>query len=137
MADTKQLPEIVLFGASMTQWSFREETQGLGWFLGKIYTSTRLSSDFDRIIQRATSPTTPRTLLFTIFLGANDACMIGTDAMVPWPTFSANIRAFIETILTQDGGLAETKIAVIFPTADQWRRSKGTRGRVGGRNRGE
>jgi hypothetical protein len=37
MADTKQLPEIVLFGASMTEWSFREKTQGLGWFLEKMY----------------------------------------------------------------------------------------------------
>ncbi|KAH4895751.1 hypothetical protein HBI81_157330 [Parastagonospora nodorum] len=127
--NSNRLPEIVLFGDSLTEWSFDDSTQGFGLHLEKMYagkarilnegqagyTSTRLSSDFDRIIQRATSPTTPRMLLFTIFLGANDACMIGTDAMVPWPTFSANIRAFIETILTQDGGLAETKIAVISP----------------------
>lgn len=37
MKDAKQLPEIILFGASMTEWSFSEETQGLGWFLEKMY----------------------------------------------------------------------------------------------------
>ena len=31
------LPEIVVFGASMAEWSFREETQGYGWFLEKTY----------------------------------------------------------------------------------------------------
>jgi hypothetical protein len=37
MADSKQLPEIVLFGASMTEWSFDEKTHGLGWFLTSKY----------------------------------------------------------------------------------------------------
>jgi hypothetical protein len=35
MAMSDMLPEIVLYGASMTEWSFREQTQGLGWFLEK------------------------------------------------------------------------------------------------------
>jgi hypothetical protein len=33
----KQTPEFVLFGASMTEWSFDEETHGFGWFLGTRY----------------------------------------------------------------------------------------------------
>jgi hypothetical protein len=37
MAEVKQLSEFVLFGASMTEWSFRGETQGPGWFLEKMY----------------------------------------------------------------------------------------------------
>jgi lysophospholipase L1-like esterase len=78
------------------------------------YTSTRLKSDFERIIHRATSPNAAPTLLFTIFIGANDACFIGQEEYVPWPTFSANIRYFIETILTQDA-LAQTKIVLITP----------------------
>ncbi|KAH8714059.1 SGNH hydrolase-type esterase domain-containing protein [Phaeosphaeriaceae sp. PMI808] len=128
MASNKQLPEFVLFGASMTEWSFDEKTQGFGWFLrktydGKVevlnegqagYTSTRLKSDFDRIIERATAPGAAPTLLFTIFIGANDACFIGKEEYVPWPKFSSNIRAFIETILTQDA-MSETKIVVITP----------------------
>jgi lysophospholipase L1-like esterase len=78
------------------------------------YTSTRLKSDFERIIARATATDAAPTLLFTIFIGANDACIMGDQEYVPWPTFSANIRYFIETILTQDA-LANTKIVVITP----------------------
>jgi hypothetical protein len=37
MEKSEQLSELVLFGASMTEWSFREKTQGLGWWLEKIY----------------------------------------------------------------------------------------------------
>lgn len=37
MMVTKQSPEFVLFGASMTEWSFRAKTQGLGWFWRKEY----------------------------------------------------------------------------------------------------
>jgi hypothetical protein len=32
-----QGPEFVLFGASMTEWSFDPPTQGFGWFLSKQY----------------------------------------------------------------------------------------------------
>jgi hypothetical protein len=39
---------------------------------------------------------------------------MGQEEYVPWPTFSANIRYFIETILTQDA-LANTKIVLITP----------------------
>jgi lysophospholipase L1-like esterase len=53
-------------------------------------------------------------LLFTIFLGANDAAIIGEHEYVPYPTFSANIRSFIETILTQDN-MSDTKIVIITP----------------------
>ncbi|KAL7778745.1 hypothetical protein CFE70_008246 [Pyrenophora teres f. teres 0-1] len=110
------LPEIVVFGASMAEWSFEENTQGYGWFLENIpsYTTSRLKADFDRIIDRATSPGTPQTLLFTIFIGANDACMIGDTPMVPWPLFSANIRNFLDTILTEKA-LENTKIVLITP----------------------
>ncbi|KAL6164893.1 hypothetical protein ACJQWK_08157 [Exserohilum turcicum] len=30
-------PEIVLFGASMTEWSFTRETHGFGWYLTDKY----------------------------------------------------------------------------------------------------
>ncbi|CAN9284922.1 unnamed protein product [Alternaria alternata] len=119
------LPEIVLFGASMTEWSFREETQGLGWFLeikvcgqddgGKAgYTSIHLKDDFTRIIHHATSPGAAPTLLFTIFIGANDAAMLGETEYVPWPMFSANIRGFLDTILSEDA-MENTKILLITP----------------------
>jgi hypothetical protein len=38
MATSTVLPEIILFGASMTEWSFSEKTQGLVWSLEKNYT---------------------------------------------------------------------------------------------------
>jgi len=37
MATLELLPKIVLFGASMTEWSFKEKTQGIGWFLKNQY----------------------------------------------------------------------------------------------------
>ncbi|KAI0590442.1 GDSL-like Lipase/Acylhydrolase family protein [Pyrenophora tritici-repentis] len=122
------LPEIVVFGASMAEWSFDRNTQGYGWLLENIYagkarvanegqagyTTSRLKDNFDRIIDRATSPGVPKTLLFTIFIGANDACMIGDTPMVPWPFFSANIRNFLDTILTERA-MEDTKIVLITP----------------------
>lgn len=78
------------------------------------YTSTIIKSDFDRIITRAAWPNSPPTLLFTIFLGANDAAMMGDSEYVPRAKFEANIRAFVETILTQDA-MADTKIVLITP----------------------
>lgn len=37
MAFSKPLPEFVLFGDSLTEWSFGEETQGFGLFFEKKY----------------------------------------------------------------------------------------------------
>jgi lysophospholipase L1-like esterase len=78
------------------------------------FTSTRLLHDFDRIVAQATASNAPRTLLFTIFLGANDACLIGERELVPLPAFEANIRKFVETILVQDA-MVDTKIVLITP----------------------
>jgi lysophospholipase L1-like esterase len=78
------------------------------------YTSSSLQQDFARIIRRATAPGAAPTLLFTIFLGANDACMIGDTESVPWLLFSANYHNFIDTILSHDA-LVDTKIVLITP----------------------
>lgn len=32
-----QLPEFVLFGDSLTEWSFDEDTEGFGWVLEQKY----------------------------------------------------------------------------------------------------
>lgn len=37
MTSSGNVPEFVLFGASMIEWSFEEETQGLGYLLRKKY----------------------------------------------------------------------------------------------------
>ncbi|KAH7089016.1 SGNH hydrolase-type esterase domain-containing protein [Paraphoma chrysanthemicola] len=128
MSSSTPLPEFILFGDSLTEWGFDPTTLGYGHHLEKMYagkarvvnegqagyTTTSLASDFARIIDRATSPSAAPTLLFTILLGANDACIIGETEYVPWHTFSANIRNFLETILTQDA-MSETKIVLITP----------------------
>ncbi|CAO2654742.1 Nn.00g114750.m01.CDS01 [Neocucurbitaria sp. VM-36] len=128
MTSSNKSPEFVLFGDSLTEWSFDEATSGFGWFLEREYhdrckivnegqagyTSSALKQDFDRIIARATSPNAAPTLLFTIFLGANDACIIGDSEYVSWPKFDANIHSFIETILSQDA-MSQTKIVLITP----------------------
>jgi hypothetical protein len=68
-----------------------------------------------RAIARATSPSASKTLLFTILLGANDACIvIGRGEYVALPEFEANIREFVETILIQDA-MSDTKIVLITP----------------------
>ncbi|KAF2796273.1 SGNH hydrolase [Melanomma pulvis-pyrius CBS 109.77] len=125
----EELPQIVLFGDSLTQWGFVETTAGFGWVLeekyaGKAkvvnegqagYTSTLLENDFKRIIERATEPGAPPTLLLTIFLGANDACIIRSqEEYVPLPRFEANLREFVETVLIEDN-MPETKIVLITP----------------------
>ncbi|KAL5402667.1 hypothetical protein PMIN03_010470, partial [Paraphaeosphaeria minitans] len=133
----KQLPQIVLFGDSLTEWSFDESVQGFGWYLtdwykGKAeivnegitlnhdstplhnYTSERVKLEFSHLITRVTAPFAPTTLLFTIFLGANDACFVGKTEYVPLPQFLDNIRSFVEEILTQDN-LEDANIVLITP----------------------
>jgi len=38
MTSSSALPHIVVFGASMVEWSFEEQTEGLGWRLMNAYT---------------------------------------------------------------------------------------------------
>lgn len=37
MSDEERLPEIVLFGDSLTEWGFKETTRGFGWVLEQKY----------------------------------------------------------------------------------------------------
>ncbi|KAF2201240.1 SGNH hydrolase [Delitschia confertaspora ATCC 74209] len=123
------LPQIILFGDSLTEWSFDKDTRGFGWVLenkykGKAeivnegaagYTSSRLKPAFERIIDTAAIPGAPEVLLFTIFLGANDACFaFGTTPIVPIDQYETNLRHFIEVILIEDN-LENTKIVMVTP----------------------
>ncbi|KAF2682137.1 SGNH hydrolase [Lentithecium fluviatile CBS 122367] len=124
----EKLPQIVLFGDSLTAWGFDEKTQGFGWYLQKMYkgkadivnegyagyTSQAIKRNFTRLITRLTAPGAPETLLVTIFLGANDACIIGDSEYVPLPLFTSNICEFVEEILIQDD-LPNAKIVLITP----------------------
>ncbi|KAF2803074.1 SGNH hydrolase [Mytilinidion resinicola] len=129
MESTVQLPKIVLFGDSLTDWAFNEYNAGFGWVLeeeykGKAeltdcvctnrYTSSMLAPNFEKIISRAKNPNAPPTLLFTIFLGANDACLPPWSGHVPLDKYEANLRAFVETILSTKA-MTDTKIVLITP----------------------
>jgi hypothetical protein len=37
MSRSRQVPRFVLFGDSLTEWSFDESTEGFGWYLKKEY----------------------------------------------------------------------------------------------------
>ncbi|KAJ4296911.1 hypothetical protein N0V90_006959 [Kalmusia sp. IMI 367209] len=128
-AGSRKLPQIVLFGDSLTQWGFDAATQGFGWHLENVYegkaeivnevvttsyTSNYIQREFTRLISQLTSASAQPTLLFTIFLGANDACFVGKTEYVPLPRFSDNIRGFVEEILIRDE-LPRTKIVLITP----------------------
>ncbi|ORY16741.1 SGNH hydrolase-type esterase domain-containing protein [Clohesyomyces aquaticus] len=122
------LPEIVLFGDSLTEWGFDEYTRGFGWFFVEKYegkakvvnegvagcTSTLLKPRFRDIIKRSKGSNATKTLLFTIFVGANDACLPPSSAHVPLPKFEDNVREFVETILGEEQ-LQDTKIVIITP----------------------
>ena len=63
---------------------------------------------------RATRPDAAPTLLITIFVGANDACLPPVSAHVPLPRFEQNIRGFVDAVLGADR-LSDTKIVLITP----------------------
>ncbi|PVH96020.1 SGNH hydrolase [Periconia macrospinosa] len=125
---SRALPQIVLFGDSLTAYSFDDQTRGFGWYLERMYkdkaeidnqgfagyTTSSIKRDFDRLIERITQPDAAPTLFITIFLGANDACFVGKSEYVPLPLFEDNIRSFISTILSKDE-LSHTKIVLITP----------------------
>jgi isoamyl acetate esterase len=73
-----------------------------------------LKLNFRDILERATQPGAAPTLLITIFLGANDACVFPTGEYVPLPQFEANIRGFVEAVLKEDK-IAGTKVVLITP----------------------
>ncbi|KAH7116049.1 SGNH hydrolase-type esterase domain-containing protein [Dendryphion nanum] len=130
MGNKQPQPRIILFGASLTQWSFREETSGFGWtfkqrYAGKAevvnegkagYTSTTLNPEFERVLQEIKAPNAPRTLFITILVGANDACIIGPNGeeYCPLSEFEENIRNWVDSILVEDK-LSATKILLITP----------------------
>jgi lysophospholipase L1-like esterase len=72
-------------------------------------TTTSLTPAFTRILSRIDSP----PLLFTIFLGTNDASP-NHPVGVPLPTYAANIHAFVSTLLT-NSSTRQTKILLITP----------------------
>lgn len=126
---SKSLPKVILFGDSLTQWSFNsKDSKGLGDVLS-IYLKGRaivenegfagwntswLRPKFKAILNRVREEETHPPLLFTIWLGANDAVTPGYAAHVPIDEFEMNLRHFVESILIEPK-MEETKIMLIAP----------------------
>ncbi|KAK2792726.1 hypothetical protein FQN52_002788 [Onygenales sp. PD_12] len=134
MPNTKSTPDdfprIYLFGDSLTDRAFYERDCGFGWKLGQYYdgrvevvnqghsgeTSRSLRREFERgIIKKVeTRGSPPAPLFITIFLGANDACLLADSTYVPLPEYEEHIRHYITTIL-EHPLMQETKIILIAP----------------------
>ena len=83
------------------------------------YTSTHLSDDFDLLLTKIRKET-HLPLLFTICVGANDACFrspLDPDSsatLVPLPEYESNIRNFVDALLIEPK-CADMKILLITP----------------------
>lgn len=123
------LPKIILFGDSLTQWSFlSKDSKGLGdvltaHFKGRAivenegqagWNSTWLRPTFEHIIERVRNHETQSPLLFTIWLGANDAAPPEYAAHVPIAKYEENLRLFVESILSEPK-MEQTKVVLITP----------------------
>lgn len=127
--ETISLPKVILFGDSLTERSFYSKgSKGLGDILTRRYAgratienegmsgycSTWLLPHFDSLIQRVRQQAIQPPLLFTIWLGANDACPPEYSPHVPLDKFEANLRHFVDTILTEEK-MSSTKVVLITP----------------------
>ncbi|KAF2423590.1 SGNH hydrolase [Tothia fuscella] len=123
-----ELPKVILFGASLTAWSFdTSHGKGFGDVLAKHYggraevvnegqpggTSNTMAGDFIRIVSSLSETTIP-PLLITIFLGANDACLFPPQVHVPLEKYSSNLRSFVDDVLNSPYA-PTTKILLITP----------------------
>ncbi|KAI9696326.1 MAG: hypothetical protein M1820_008168 [Bogoriella megaspora] len=131
LLDPTRPNHVILFGDSITEWSFENSPNhtGFGYRLTHYYkdlaqvlnrgvaayTTTWLKPYFHQILGEIRVKATKPPLLFTIFLGANDAAPPGGPQHVPLDQFEANIREFVDTILN-DSVTKGTKILLIAVT---------------------
>ncbi|EZF36429.1 GDSL esterase/lipase [Trichophyton mentagrophytes] len=87
-------------------------SMGLIWIR---QTSRSLRRQFNEYLMGAIKSRGPPAPLFiTIFLGANDACLSLSGAMVPLEEYEEHIRHYLNTIL-DDPATQETKVILISP----------------------
>ena len=78
-------------------------------------TTKSLRRQFDRqILDTAKANGPPAPLFVTIFLGANDACIMGGDTYVPFAEYQEHIRHYVTSIL-ESPATQGTKIVLISP----------------------
>ncbi|PGH14119.1 hypothetical protein AJ79_03236 [Helicocarpus griseus UAMH5409] len=123
----KDHPRIYLFGDSLTERACFESDNGFAWKLEEYYegrvevvnegvqTARSLRTSFERYIVKVIEDRGPPAPLFiTIFLGANDACLLSNGPYVPLSEFEAHIRHYVDSILDHPGTQG-TKIILITP----------------------
>ena len=78
-------------------------------------TTRSLRNEFEKeILEKARSNGPPAPLFITIFLGANDACLMGEDTIVPFDEYQDHIRYYVYKIL-ESPATKDTKIILISP----------------------
>ncbi|PGH00290.1 hypothetical protein GX51_05894 [Blastomyces parvus] len=123
----KDYPRIYLFGDSLTERACYESDNGFARKLEEYYdgrveiinegiqTTKSLRRIFEReIINEITDRGAPGPLFVTIFLGANDACLISSGPYVPLPEFEEHIRHYVNSILDHPSAQS-TKVILISP----------------------
>ncbi|KAI9675972.1 MAG: hypothetical protein M1822_008358 [Bathelium mastoideum] len=129
---------IILFGNSITEWSFQEKTNGYGhqlekYYMGKAqvlnrgvagYTSTWLNEYFQDLMTEIREKARKPPLFFTIMVGANDACMPGMTQHVPLPEFEKNIKGYVDEILTDPATEGSRVVIITCPPIGRPRPSR-------------
>ncbi|KAI9313724.1 SGNH hydrolase-type esterase domain-containing protein [Dichotomocladium elegans] len=134
--------QLVLFGDSITQFSFNPETKGFGAALANAYARKRdvMNRGFSGYntrwalpVWRQIMPTvkyqreTPAKIeLATIFLGANDAALSFSPQHIPLEEYKSNLRDMISMVQSPDSPYfnADMRLIVITPpplNESQWR----------------
>ncbi|KAI9772521.1 MAG: hypothetical protein M1840_000726 [Geoglossum simile] len=121
-------PKIILFGDSLTERSYSTQNHGFGAVLQDYYArkadvlsrgvsgyNTRwMRKPFENIISALKAEGSKPPLLFTIFLGANDAVPPGYSQHVPLEEFETHLRYYVDTLLNNEVTKG-TKIILISP----------------------
>ncbi|RCI03106.1 hypothetical protein CU098_012489 [Rhizopus stolonifer] len=132
MASTHPYNQILLFGDSITQFSFDPELKGFGTRLANAYVRktdvinrgfSGYNTDWALPILRQLLPTVQAQAeqgcciqLMTIFFGANDAALPITGQHVPLNRYKSNIKAMIDMIRNPTSPFYNPKLRLILIT---------------------
>ncbi|KAL7321540.1 isoamyl acetate-hydrolyzing esterase [Mucor circinelloides] len=132
MASTHPYNQIVLFGDSITQFSFDPELKGFGALLANIYVRkldvinrgfSGYNTDWALPILRQLLPTHKEQQdqacsipLMTIFFGANDAALPGSPQHVPLDRFKQNTKEMIDLVKNPQSRYYNPKLRLILIT---------------------
>ncbi|KAI8647040.1 SGNH hydrolase-type esterase domain-containing protein [Parasitella parasitica] len=144
MASTHPYNQIVLFGDSITQFSFDPELRGFGALLSNVYVRkldiinrgfSGYNTDWALPILRQLLPTHKEQQdqacsipLMTIFFGANDAALDFSPQHVPLDRFKQNVKEMIDLVRNPQSRYYNPKLRLILITPPpinelQWKKN--------------